>query len=76
MSLVSFGLLFSFGGDGAANLGEGGREVGRSVVEGGAGVVDGDANELDTSPISSEGAKDRWYFSVFLKSLSWQSRSM
>ena len=50
---------FLFGGDGGADLGEGGREVGRGVVDGGTRVAVGDADELDASPISSEGAK-RW----------------
>jgi len=38
------------------------------VVENGAGVADGDAQELDAFPISSEGANEGWYFSVFLVS--------
>ena len=32
--------------------------VSLGIVEGGAGVADGDTNELDASPISSEGAKE------------------
>ena len=50
---------FSFGGDGGADIGEGGHDIGRGVVEGGAGVADEDAYELDASPISSEGEKER-----------------
>ena len=49
---------FAFRCDGGADLGEGGCEVVRGVDEGGAGVVDGDADELDSSPIFSEG--DEW----------------
>jgi hypothetical protein len=59
-----FQLLLS--GDGGADLGEDGRDVGCRVVEAGAGVSDRDAHELDTSSISSEGAKREWYFSIFL----------
>ena len=73
LRVVAF--LFSFGGDGGANLGEGGRDVGRRVVEVGAGMADGDADERDASPISSEAVQRRgWYFSVFLASLSWRPR--
>ncbi len=53
--LVVFPCLFC--GDGGVYLGEGGRDVGRGVVEGYAGVADGNAYELDTSQVSSEGAK-------------------
>jgi len=48
----------SLGGGRVAGLGEGDRDVGRRVEEGSAGVADGDADELDASPISSEGAKE------------------
>ena len=53
--LVSF--AFALGGDGGADFGEGGCEVDRSVGERCACVADGDANELDASPIFSEGGK-------------------
>ena len=53
--LVSF--AFALGGDGGADFGEGGCEVVRGVDEGGACVADGDADELDASPIFSEGGK-------------------
>ena len=53
--LVPF--VFALGGDGGADFGEGGCEVVRGVDEGGACVADGDANELDASPIFSEGGE-------------------
>ena len=53
--LVAFS--FAFGGDGGVDLGEGGCEVVHGVGEGGAGVADGDANELNSSPIFSEGVE-------------------
>jgi hypothetical protein len=53
-----FWLLFLFGGDGGADLGEGGRNVGRRVVEDDAGVADGDSYELDASSVSSESANE------------------
>ena len=40
------------------SLGESGRNIGRRVEEGSTGLADGDANELNASPISSEGAKE------------------
>ncbi len=55
MRLVAF--QFSLSGDGRADFDEGGRDVGRCFMEGGVNVADGDANELDASPVSSEGAK-------------------
>ena len=71
---MAFQLLLC--GDGGVDLCEGGRDVGRRVAEGGAGVTDGDAHELDASSISSEGAKEGGYLSVFLASFSWQPRSL
>ncbi len=53
--LVSF--AFALGGDGGADFGDGGYEVVSGVDEGGACVADGDADELDASPIFSEGGK-------------------
>ena len=47
----------SLGGGRGAGLDEGGRNVGRRVEEGSAGVADVNANEVNASPISSEGAK-------------------
>ena len=74
--LCLLSLCFSFGGVGGSDLGEGGRDDHRGVVEGGAGVADGDADELDAYPTSSEGAKEVVYFSVFLRNLQWQLRSL
>ncbi len=48
---------FALGGDGGADFGKGGCEVVRNVDEGGACVADGDDDELDASPIISEGSK-------------------
>ncbi len=53
--LVAFS--FAFGGDGGADLCKGGCEVVHGVGVGGAGVADGDANELNSSPIFSEGVE-------------------
>ena len=53
-----YALCGLLGGSRGESHGEGGREVGRGDVEGGTGVADGDADELDASPISSEGAKE------------------
>ena len=57
MSCVFWPFVFLFDGDGGADLGERGRDIGRGIAEGGAGVTDGDANELDSSPIFSEGGE-------------------
>ncbi len=55
--LVAFS--FAFGGDGGADLdlGEGGCEVIHGVGEGGAGVANGYADDLNSSPLFSEGGK-------------------
>ena len=53
--LVAFS--FVFGGDGWADLGEGVCEVVHDVDEGGAGVANGDTDELNSSPIFSEGGE-------------------
>ena len=50
-------LLFPFVVDGGAGLGEGGRDVGCHVLEGDACVANGDAREVETSQISSYGAR-------------------
>jgi len=54
--LCLLALCCSLGGGREASHGEGGRDVGRGIVEVGSGVADGGADELDVSPISSEGA--------------------
>ena len=57
MSFVFWVFCCLFGDGRGAGLGEGDRDVSRRVEEGSAGVTDGDVNDLDASPISSEGAK-------------------